>query len=244
MLPIRKTFLPGVALAVFGALAQPAQADFKVFSPDANPGELAIETVGDYGRDPNPNKSNEQSFTQEFEYGVNNFWRTEFELEQERSPGVGFSTQFSQVTTENIFQFTERGEYWLDAGFFAEYGWSTLQHTANETTFGPILRKEFAGTINTVNLFVEKELGPYSSNRWMFTYAFETRVALGTPVEPGVQAYGQPSARDNRIGPMLFGKIVNLGPGSLVGNGGFLFGLTSASPRTTLRWQFEYEIHY
>ena len=32
----------------------PAAADFKVRMPDANPGEIAIEPLGDYGHDPNP----------------------------------------------------------------------------------------------------------------------------------------------------------------------------------------------
>ncbi|MGH7029732.1 MAG: hypothetical protein ACREEZ_04835, partial [Stellaceae bacterium] len=71
------------------------------------------------------------------------------------------------------------------------------------------------------------------------------RIALGTPIEPGFQAYGEPSSfagfnsgwpQDNRIGPQLFGTISNLGPGSLKWNGGVLFGVTSASPRETFRW--------
>ena len=76
---------------------------------------------------------------------------------------------------------------------------------------------------------------------------------LGTPVEPGFQAYGRPSAfegfnshwpQDNRIGPQLFGSISNIGPGTLKWNAGILFGVTSASPRETIRWQLEYEIHF
>ena len=99
----------------------PAAADFKVRMPDANPGEIAIEPLGDYGHDPNPAHSGELSFVQEFEYGVNGFWRTEIELEQNRDAGLGQSFKFNQVTSENFFQFTERGEYWLDTGFFAEF---------------------------------------------------------------------------------------------------------------------------
>jgi hypothetical protein len=58
------------------ASAVPAAADFKVRMPDANPGEIAVEPLGDYGHDPNPAHSGELSLTQEFEYGVNGFWRT------------------------------------------------------------------------------------------------------------------------------------------------------------------------
>src|SRR6516165_12160234 len=140
------------------AIAVPAVADFKVRMPDANPGEVAIEPLGDYGHDPKPAHSGELSSVQEFEYGVNRFWRTELELEQNRDAGPGQSLKFSQVTSENFFQLTERGEYWLDAGLFAELGKSTLRGNPNEFTLGPMLRKEIFGTINTVILFLQKEV--------------------------------------------------------------------------------------
>ncbi|HEY3912055.1 MAG TPA: hypothetical protein VGM07_19520 [Stellaceae bacterium] len=243
--------------AIFAALivaaTVPARADFKVQQPDAETGEFAIEPLGDIGHDPLGDHSGELSSTQEFEYGVNGFWRTELELEQQRQAGPGQSIHFSQVTSENIFQFTERGEYWADAGFFAEFGKTTLPQTPDETTFGPIFRKEMFGTIDTVNLFMEKDIGHYGSGRPAFLYAWETRFAFRTPIEPGFQAYGQPSSftgynsgwpQDNRIGPQLFGTITQLGPGSLKWNGGILFGVTRAAPRETLRWQAEYEIHF
>jgi hypothetical protein len=241
----------GAALSL--ATVVPALADFKVQYPDAETGEFAIEPLGDYGHDPLAAHNGELSSAQEFEYGVNGFWRTELELEQQRDAGPGESIHFSQVTWENIFQFTERGEYWLDAGFFAEFGKTTLADTPNETTFGPIFRKEIFGTINTVNLFLEKEIGAFASGRPGFLYAWETRIALGTPIEPGFQAYGQPSSfpefnsgwpQDNRIGPQLFGIINNLGPGTLKWNGGVLFGIRPWAPRETFRWQAEYEIHF
>ena len=72
-------------------------------------------------------------------------------------------------------------------------------------------------------------------------------------VEPGFQYYSQPGKigqfsnwndQDNRIGPQLFGKLFNIGPGTLEWNAGFLVGMTNAVPKFTPRWQFEYEIHY
>ena len=245
------SFVGGAALTL--ATAVPAAADFKVQMPDAETGEFAIEPLGDYGRDPKRAHSGELSTTQEFEYGVNGFWRTELEFEQNRDAGPGQSLNFSQVTSENFLVFTERGQYWLDAGLFAEFGKATIRGSPNEFTLGPMFRKELLGTINTVNLFIQKEVGPTSSRQPFFVYAWETRLALGTPIEPGFQAYGNPSGfegfnshwpQDNRIGPQLFGTIHNIGPGTLNWNAGILFGITSASPRETIRWQLEYEIHF
>ncbi|HXQ53409.1 MAG TPA: hypothetical protein VN802_20115 [Stellaceae bacterium] len=240
-----------LVLLLAAAWAGPARADFKVWTPDVNPGEIALESVGDYGHDIQRAKSGEQSYTQELEYGVTNWWQTELELEFNRAPGPGNTTDYSQLTTENLFQFTERGEYWMDAGFFFEYGQSS--HAPNETTFGPVLRKEFLGTINSVNLFVQKDIGRYAEGRPAFVYAWETRLDLGTAIEPGFQAYGTPGPfghfaplgqQDHRIGPQLFGTVEKIGPGSLSWNGGVLFGLTPAAPRLTLRWQAEYELHF
>jgi hypothetical protein len=248
----------GIALAclAFPALAW---ADFKVWTPDVNAGEQALENVGDLGFDPTRSKSGEQSHTVEYEYGLTPWWQTELEVEFNRDPGPGRGTRLDQLTTENLFQFTERGQYWLDVGFFAEYGRSMLGGNASEVTLGPVLRKDFSDTSNSLNLFLSKNLGQDGSARPQLLFAWETRVDawlvhLGrrAVVEPGFQVYGQPGAlgrfakwseQNERAGPQLFGKIFNLGPGSLEWNGGVLFGLTPAVPRTTLRWQIEYEIH-
>jgi acetyltransferase-like isoleucine patch superfamily enzyme len=237
-----------------------ASADFKVWRPDVGQGELAIENVGDLGYDRNAARNGERSYTGEIEYGLTTWWQTELELEYERDPGTGQTTGFSQLTLENLFQFTERGEYWLDAGMFAEYGYSRRSGNPDEISLGPVLRKDVLGTSNSLNLFFQRDLGGLASGRPIFLYAWETRVDAWTwrigrqiVAEPGVQIYGQPgpighfahwSGQDERAGPQLFGKVFNLGPGTLEWNGGILFGLTPAVPRRTLRWQFEYEIHY
>jgi hypothetical protein len=247
-------------LSLSSAATDKAWADFKVMTPDVNAGELAVESVGDAGFDPNPNTNGERSYTAEVEYGITNWWQSELEFEFGRDAGPGQHTQFNQITSENLFQLTERGEYWLDAGFFAEYGHGMLENSPNETTFGPVLRKDFWGTSNSINLFIQKEFGTGASSHPIFLYAWETRVdaweaSIGRSivVEPGFQYYGQPgpfrnfqpwNQQDQRLGPQLFGKIFDIGPGTLEWNGGVLFGLTSAVPRVTVRWQAEYEIHY
>ena len=254
--------IASMAAAALLAGAGAAWADFKVHTPDVNKGEFALETVGNVGSDPNPDKSGEQSFTAEAEYGLTSWWQTELEFEFNRDPGFddGQRLRFDQITSENTFQFTERGEYWIDTGFFAEYGQGIVAGSVNETTFGPLLRKDLWGTSNTLNLFVEKDLGPHAAGRPQFVYAVESRIdALQVKfgrhftVEPGVQYYGQPGQfshfnhwadQDNRAGPQLFGKVYDIGPGTLEWNAGLLFGLTSAVPRYTPRWQMEYEIHF
>ena len=82
--------------------------------------------------------------------------------------------------------------------------------------------------------------------------SLEAQIGDHFTVEPGFQYYTAPGKigsfsqwndQDNRIGPQLFGKVFNMGPGTLEWNVGFLVGLTNAVPRLTPRRQFEYEIH-
>ena len=237
------------------AMSVPALADFKVHLPDAETGEFEIEEIGSWGRSGNPATNNEQSFVHELGYGVNNWWHTELEFETDRPGGPGNHLKFDQLTSENRFQFTERGQYWLDPGFFWEYGQGMLQGMPDETTFGPTLREGNLCTDQHGQPVPRKgswELRQRSAT--CFSYAWETRMLTRVrSIEPGFQAYGQPgpfghfapiSQQDHRIGPQLFAKIHDLGPGTLKANGGILFGLTPATPRQTLRWQLEYEVHF
>jgi hypothetical protein len=237
-----------------------ARADYKVWTPDVQNGEIALEAVGDAGFDPTAARSGEQSHTAEVEYGISSWWQAEIEFEFARAPGPDQPTDLSQLTLENLFQFTERGEYPVDVGLFAEYGQARFAGQPNEITIGPVLRKDVAGTSNALNVFFERGFGPLGGTRPILLYAWETRVDAWTWnaskrffLEPGLQIYGQPgpvgrfapwSRQDERAGPQLFGKLFNLGPGTLEWNGGVLFGLNSSVPRATIRWQLEYEIHY
>lgn len=209
----RKTL--GAAFLAFWigvALTAPAWAEFRLREPDAEPGEFELEHNGSYGFDSRAAHRAEQSYTAEIGYGVTDFWHTEIEGEWSRDPGPGNRTRFTALTSENVFQFTERGEYWADVGFFAEYGRGLPRGTADEITLGPLLRKQIGPTINVLNVFLEKEVGSYAAGPPQLLYAWETRLALGKMFEPGIEFYGQPGAighfaawrdQDLRAGPVL-----------------------------------------
>ncbi|MBN9511353.1 MAG: hypothetical protein J0I21_19880 [Alphaproteobacteria bacterium] len=232
-----------------------AEADFKIFAPDVSQGEISVETVGNAGFDPDPELNGARSYTAEFGYGVTRWWKAEVEFQFDREAAATGGTSLARITSENTFQFTAPGQYWLDAGFFAEYAQSVLAGDPNEATLGPLLRKQFWGLTNTVNLFLQKDFGAHAPGPAQFVWAWETRVdALQAwfgdrfTVEPGFQYYGEPaetgSGRDNRIGPQLFGTVAHLGPGSLEWNAGFLIGLGAPAAKFTPRWEFEYDLEF
>ncbi len=116
--------LGSALVALLGTSA--ARADFKVKQPDAEYGELEVETVGSYGQSGNPATNNEQSFVHEIEYGFTNSWKSGIEFETGRDPGPGNHLKFNQLTWENWLVFGERGQYWLDSALFIEYGHATI----------------------------------------------------------------------------------------------------------------------
>lgn len=239
--------------------AVPARADFKVWRPDVQYGAFEVETVGDAAFDRDARLRGERSNTVEVEYGVTSWWLTEVEAEFNRGPGPRQATYFNQLTSENLFAFTERGERWIDVGLFAEYGQALQRGQPSEITIGPVLRKDIGEVSNSLNLFLTRDFGGAGVVRPTPIVAFETRFEGWTAqlsdrviAAPGLQFYGQhgeqtpPRAwdmRDQRVGPQFFGKVFNVGPGTLEWNGGVLVGLTPDTPRWTVRWQLEYEFH-
>ena len=111
------TMLCAAVLCWAGLAGSAAHADLQVRSPIVDYQEIEVEhnglvTIG--GR----RSDRSQSYTYELGYGVLPFWKFSIEAETGAEPGGRFSYQ--ATTFENVFQLTPQGEFWLDAGFFAE----------------------------------------------------------------------------------------------------------------------------
>lgn len=241
------------AMAGLLMLSGPAAAEFRVRVPTVVEGEVGVEHNGSYGLDPSRAKTGEQSYTTEFEMGVNSWWLAEIEGEGGRDPGPDTRNRFTALTSENTFQLTEAGEYWADFGFFAEYGRTLSHHDADQLTAGPIVRKEIGRTVNTLNVFFDKGVGSHAAGQPQVAVAWQTRITLNPLIEPGVEIYSTPGtllhfsslqAQDHRAGPVLYGTVRDLGTGKINYELGYLVGLTRASPEGTVKWKLEYEIHF
>jgi hypothetical protein len=154
-----------------------AKADFHVVSPlEIDLGEIEIEHNGSDSVD--PNFGGQQSYTIELGTGLTPWWHSEIELGFDNDPGTQ-PTLLTQVVTENMFQLTEPGQRFADLGFYVEYGQSTTHGSfasSNELTFGPVISKDVGRTTHTMNLFLEKQLGPDQTSHGLdFTYAWQSR---------------------------------------------------------------------
>ena len=146
-------------------------------------GELEIEHNGSLSVDHRLGIGGLQSYTLELGTGLTSWWHSEVELGFDNDPSLGQPTILTQVVSENMFQLTEPGEYFLDIGFYIEYGQSTTHGayaTSNEVTFGPVFGKDIGRTTETLNLFFTRQLGPDQTTQGLdFTYALQSRWNCG-----------------------------------------------------------------
>ena len=247
-----------VMVTVGGALACPsaAYADIKVRSPLVTYREFEFEHNGSVTFDRRSELNKAQSYTYSIAFGVTPFWKIELEPETGAPPDGRL--MYQATTIENTFQLTPQGKYWADAGFFFEYSHGAARGSANAIKLGPIVQMETRGVgsyglLHTVNLFFEREVGPFSTSRTGFAPALQSRVRLNPFFEPGFEIYGSiddlgrtGKFRDQQYsaGPMFAG-LYNFAPyGKIKYEVGYLFGMTPVAPRGAVRWKFEYGIAF
>jgi hypothetical protein len=233
--------------------ATPASADHKVYSPIVEEGVLELEARGHRSVDPASDKDNQQTHVYELAYGVNSWWYTSLFGKLNKEPQGNFS--YDATAWENIFQLTPQGKYWLDLGFYAEYERSAHgRGTPDEIEFKLLLEKDVYPLVLTANLIFNREIGRNSGKGAGFEYAVRAKYPWKRSIQFGVEAFGEPgrltgfepiALQEHAIGPVMLGKFNVEGvPGVFNYNLGYLFGLTRASAKGTVKWQFEYEIPF
>jgi len=257
----------GWLVALVGALAllavPRARADYAVESPDAiDPGYLVIEQNADAVFDRRRAFNGEQGYNISLGTGLTDWWHMVIELGYDHAPGNGEPTRLTQAVADSTFELTDPGEFFVDAGIYAEYGQTILHRSvpgANEVTFGPVISKDVGATTHTVNLFFSRLLGPDQVSRGMdFNYAWQSRWNVWDKLSPAVEIYGDagtlgrlpPLSRQELLaGPVALGTVEfgELGYG-LAGRMryevGWLFGATPATAAGTLRLHLELEVQF
>lgn len=252
ILSIRYAVLAAAAASFF-ALGQTARAEFKVQSAIVEGGVLEYENIGSLGRDSRGSHDHETSMVNEVEYGVTDRWMTEIEGEWGREPPGDNGLRYRATTWGNQLQLFETGSQWLETSLWGEYSRATRAGGADTVKFGPLLQKDWGPTTTTINLFLEKEVGPGGSGGADGTYAAQFRYDWRKSFAPAIEIYGDVgdishvdtlNNQQHRAGPVLTGAF-GLGPlGELKYEVGYLVGLTSATPQNTYKWRLEYEIAF
>lgn len=183
-----------------------------------------------------------------FGWGATSWWFTELYGKWKREPGS--PSGFDAIEWENRFQLTETGKYPVDVGFLVEIERPKDRSEGYELTYGPLLQAEWGAMQGNLNLLWQKHVRASEPFETELHYEMQLKYRASGKLEWGAQGFGSfgrwnhwaPSSRqEHQFGPAVFGKF-KLGAKQVVKyNAGLLFGVTSASPRATLRLQTEYE---
>jgi len=242
-------YLPTVALVTalgFG-VPGPAYSTHKVYSPIVEKGELELEFRGHRASAPKPAADAEEKSILEIGYGVTDQWFTSLFIELEKEDG---KREHEATAWENIFQLTEQGKYWLDAGVYLEYEWATESDHADKAEAKILLEKSVDRFVNTMNVIFEREVGSHRSGDTEFGIAWRTKYGYRKYLEPALEIYWEPgdvgdfnrfNDQDLRLGPILTGEW-RVGKGEIRYEIGWLTGATDSTPNSTYKWMLEYEL--
>jgi high-affinity iron transporter len=250
---------PLLVILMLGGLgaSSAAHAQLKVRYPVVDYGEVEIEPFGDITFDkPKSGLSNNQRYTIEYGFGPLPNWFVE--VGHELAAPSGENITYDATEIESYLQLTPTGKYFGDLAMFAEYEHPLHQGDPKSFTFGPLAQTEFgeiAGieALHTLNLLFKRTVGNNRTDATEFDPAWQSRLLVNSLLQPGFEYYGQineivnpgkAADQQHRIGPVIVG-LQNFAPyGKLKYEVGYLFGLTQATPRGTVRWRLEYEIPF
>jgi len=196
------------AAVVIGGCASRAEAeDLKIRSPIIETHELEFENNFVLGRS--------KTFVHELEYGFTDWLKLGVETEFAADPGQGL--HYDATALEGFLQLTPQGKYWADLGIFVEYEQTGRTGDPRSLIIGPMIQKEMqlpgVSVLNTVNLFLTKQMGASSVGPPGLFVAAQSRVRLDPHFEPGIEYYGIVSLGEHgdepqhRLGPALVGRI-------------------------------------
>jgi hypothetical protein len=250
---------PLLVIFLLGALgvSSAAHAQLKVRYPIVDYREIEIEHFSDITFDkPKSGLSNNQRYTNEYGFGPLPNWFVELGTEFQAPNGENITYDATEV--ESYLQLTPTGKYFGDLAMFAEY-----EHTAHKAdpksfTFGPLAQTEFGeiagfGALHTLNLLFTRTVGNNRTDATQLFTAWQSRLLINPIAQPGFEYYGQVNEivnpgkladQQHRIGPVVVGLQSFAPYGKLRYEVGYVFGLTQATPRGTVRWRLEYEIAF
>jgi hypothetical protein len=245
---VRAAALLCLGAVVFAAVPQPASASHKVYSPIVEGGELELEVRGHVLSDGDDDVDGARTDKYEIGYGFTDNWFSSVFFEYEKEADQDYS--HTATAWENIFQLTEQGRYWLDAGVYLEYETPADGDRPDKLEAKVLLEKSLSSTVHTANLVFEREVGSGADHEVEVGYAWRSKWRVDPRFEPALEFYGGlgsldrltlSSSQEHVAGPVLLGTL-RAGVKSAVSYElGYLFGLTGASPDGVFKWLVEYE---
>ena len=217
-----------------------ANAAYYVHSPHVEKGILEIESKNAFDYD----DTNERQHKAELKYGFTNWWALALEGEWEKEGHNGYD--YTATAIENYFQFTQNGEYWLDAGAVVEYEFAHPSGSADKIEAALLLEKDMPNFTHIANLTVEQEVGNNANNNPEWEVSWRSIYLTHPMINPGFEYYGgfgevnhsgNFEQQSHHLGPVVTGTLY---PG-LHYDVGLLFGLSDSASDQAVKFNLEYE---
>ncbi|HAE75450.1 MAG TPA: hypothetical protein DCG52_03560 [Alphaproteobacteria bacterium] len=245
-----------VAVFVFYMSAN-AEAGTRLYSPNVEKGELEFEWIGDWDFDDTDSKDN--NYGQRFlvGWGLTDYVKIEGGVRVKKT-ATDRDMHYDSWILELVWQLTEPGEHWVDAGLYFEYidfmkNTDTSKQRKVETKILLEENQYFDNITNIANIVFEREFGDNSDKSWELAYSFGSKYRYSPYFEPGFEAHGNTGkvshskSLDNQkhyFGPVAYGAIPAGSPNKIAYKFGYLTGLTSAAIDNKFIWEIEYEIYF
>ncbi|MCB9983846.1 MAG: hypothetical protein H6861_09290 [Rhodospirillales bacterium] len=236
----RQNFKFALLLSVITFAPEQAQAGKFIYAPYVSEGEVEVESRTEYLIDDNNNVDGSWKESIGIGYGLTNYMAVESYVEFEDEPGEDIEA--TNLEFEARFQFSERGQYFVDSGLLLEYK-HNLSGNADKLEAKGLLAREIGKTQHLVNLVVEKEVGKDASDREELGFLWSGRYMYSKTFDPGIEYYAdfgdttdEYEDQKHRIGPVAYGSLGDIGY-----DFGVLLGISKATPDATLKLNLEYE---
>lgn len=183
-----------------------------------------------------------------FGWGATPWWFTELYGKWHREPAE--SSAFDAWEWENRFRLLETGKYPVDLGFLLEIERPRDRSEGYELSYGPLLQAEWGAIQGNLNLLWQKHVRATAPFDTELHYQMQLKYRASEKLEWGAQGFGSlgrwdhwspSSQQEHQFGPAIFGKIKTGAKQAVRYNAALLFGTNTASPRTAVRLQAEYE---
>ncbi len=188
---------------------------------------------------------------QKFSYGVTNWWRLSAAVEWENP--VGDNLRATHLALESTFVLRPMEQKQdIGLGLFVALEASIHDDSTNAFVFGPIVAVKWDNFTWTFNPFLEQTFGRNREDGIAFTYGWQTKYELREGLAVGIEGYGlvenlgkspRLSEQPHRVGPVLFSEVEVAKDFKIEPSVGVLFGITSATPDVTLRFNVGIHLH-
>lgn len=231
-----------LALSFISATAFEAQAAFIVHSPTVEKGIFEIESKN--ALEYNDGGDDERQHKVELKYGLTSWWAFALEGEWEKEGSADYDYTATEV--ESYFQFTDPGEYFLDAGAQVAYEFAHLDGSSDKVEAKLLLEKNYTKFSHTANIGVEQEVGENSNENPEWEVSWRSVYMYKPMLNPGFEYYasfneigdsGDFDDQSHHLGPVLTGKLGH-GFGYDIG---WLIGLSDGSADHVVKFNIEYE---